>query len=1090
MSCGFIVRNLAKNRIASQPPKTVGLDFFVARTRSPSHTAMVLPAAKSLVRRAMLLLCILPVLAVASGRGNQDYVIKVWGPDDGLTEDSVTDVAQTPEGYLWIGTLFGSVLRFDGTRFVSYNSANTPQFSLKWGVPRLMVDGEGTLWISMYDGGLTAWNPSGFHAMSATNRPDDLLWSSPGKIIFVNSGTNLLFGQKTSGQWTWQMSTPPRVSPQPQFCADASGKVWYLRADGRIGTWDGSQSEVGDYNNQPIKVLAADGQGRIWTGTSQTLAVWQGHRFEVMTPTNGEAALNVKRIIPAGESNLWVEANGRMRCCVGRQWLAESDGWNQEMGRRNSLRFVTGDRDGGFWSSAGDLGLIHVAANGDFSQLTTRDGLPSNTIHFIYEDRDGNIWTGYDRGELVQLRRRMFRDIGKDEGLSDSLVNTVCEDTNGALWIGTHSGAVFCYANGACTNVSLPEMARAQESCVASDNSGRIWIGAQGVGLLKLENGQVESIASEKLLGGYPRLLLPTHDGRLWVGTLFSINCAADGNVTLEYSSPAVGGHPTALAEAADGTIWAGTLDGSLLRWDGKQFISMMPPEKNSLGRIWALWPAPDGSLWAGTEEGGLLHWSAGKFFRYTTKDGLPSSSIEEVLGDAQGNLWLGTRAGIARIPAHAFIRAEGGSFHDLPVSIYGLPDGLLTIGSAIIYQPNCWNGHDGTLYFAMANSIAAVDPGSVRLNSSAPNVTLERMLADDKEVFPTSGGAILTASGTDGNESAPPAINIGPGRGDLEFDYTGLSFRSPSRIRFKYKLDGLENSWNDAGMERKAIYRHVPPGRYVFRVMAGNSDSVWSGEGALLAVAVAPFFYQTIWFRGGIAVLAVVMLSCAAAIAMRRRMRLRVEQLERQHELERERSRIAQDLHDDLGAGLTEIGLLGGMLQDTPEASPRKQEALDRIVQRCHDLVTGLDEIVWAVNPRNDSVKSLGSYLCRYAQRFLEPAMRCRLEMFTADRDYPLNSEERHHLFLAFKEALTNVAKHSHATEVRIKISIENSELIVQVEDDGHGLPEAVEPGGNGLVNLRQRMYHIGGQCDIASRAPGGVSVRLSLPLKNNDNE
>ena len=1052
---------------------------------------MVHPTAKCLIRR-MLLLCIVPVLAASNARSSQDYIIKVWGPDDGLTEDSVTDVAQTPEGYLWIGTLFGSVLRFDGTRFVSYNSANTPQFSLKWGVPRLMVDHEGTLWISMYDGGLTAWDSGGFHAMSATNRPDDLLWSSPGKIIFVNGGTNLLFGQKANGQWSWQMTTPPRVSPQPQFCADADGKVWYLRADGRIGTWDGSQGGTGDYNNQPIKALAADGLGRIWIGTSQTLVLWQPltHRFEVMTPTNGEGVLNVKRIIPAGESNLWVEANGRMRRCCGQQWLAESDGWNREMGRRNSLRFLTGDRDGGFWSSAGDLGLIHVAANGDFSQLTTHDGLPSNTVHFIYEDRDGNIWTGYDRGELVQLRRRLFRGIGKDEGLSDSLINTVCEDTNGALWIGTHSGAVFCYVNGACTNVLLPEMTRAQESCVASDNGGRIWIGAQGVGLLKLENGQVATIASEKQLGGYPRLLLPAHDGRLWVGTLFSINSVTDGNVTLEYSSPAVGGHPTALAEAADGTIWAGTLDGSLLRWDGKQFVTLEPPEKNLLGRIWALWPAPDGSLWAGTEEGGLLHWANGKFFRYTTKDGLPSSSIEEVLGDAQGNLWLGTRAGIARIPSHAFASAESGDAHELPVSIYGLPDGLLTIGSAIIYQPNCWLGRDGTLFFAMANSIAAVDPYSVHLNPAAPNVTLERMLADEKEVFPGSGGAILTASGIDGNESAPPDIRVGPGRGDLEFDYTGISFRSPSRIRFKYKLDGLENSWNDAGMERKAIYRHVPPGRYVFRVMAGNSDSVWSGEGALLAVAVAPFFYQTLWFRGGVIVLVVMILSWAAAIAMRGRMRRRMEQLERQHDLERERSRIAQDLHDDLGAGLTEIGLLGGMLQETPEIPAGKREGLDRIVQRCHDMVTGLDEIVWAVNPRNDSVKSLGSYLCRYAQRFLEPVMRCRLEMFTSDRDYPLNSEQRHNLFLAFKEALTNVAKHSHATEVRVKISVENSRLLVEVEDDGRGLPVTIEPGGNGLVNLRHRMNKIGGQCEIANRPSGGVLVRLSLSLKNADSE
>ncbi len=475
-------------------------------------------AVKSVISRLVLLVGILLFFPAAGDHAaaSQNYVIKVWGPDDGLTEDSVTDVAQTPEGYLWVGTLFGSVLRFDGTRFVSYNSANTPQFSLKWGVPRLMADHAGTLWISMYDGGLTTWDSSGFHLIfTSTNRPDDLLWSAPGKVTFVYAGTGLLSGLATNGQWTWQMAAPPGALPQPQFCADAGGNIWYLRTNNQVGIWDGSTAQIAGFGDEPIKVLTADGQGRIWIGTSNTLAVWQTNHFEVMTPTNGEAILNVKRIIPADGSNLWVEANGRMRCCVGGQWVAESEGWNREMSRRTSLRFLLGDRDGGFWTSAGDLGLIHVAADGEFSQLTTRDGLPSNTIHFAYEDHDGNIWTGYDRGELVQVRRRLFHNIGKDEGLSDSLINTVCEDSHGILWIGTHSGAVVRYENGVCTNLMLPELNRAQESCVAAGADGQLWIGAQGVGLLAYKDGQVRTIATEKQLGGYPRLLLPARDGRL-----------------------------------------------------------------------------------------------------------------------------------------------------------------------------------------------------------------------------------------------------------------------------------------------------------------------------------------------------------------------------------------------------------------------------------------------------------------------------------------------------------------------------------------------------------------------------------------------
>jgi len=1049
----------------------------------------------------MTLLCLtlsLVALGAEEDSAGRYYTVKVWGADDGLTEGSVTDVAQTPEGYLWVGTLFGSVLRFDGTRFVSYNSANTPEFLLKWGVPLLMVDQAGILWISMYDGGMTTWDHQGFRpAFTSTNQPDHLLWSAPGKVIFVYGDGKLRSGHKTGEQWDWETTTLTNAIFQNQCCADTDGRVWYLRGEHEIGIWNGKETKSVPLDSwldgQPIKVLCADPQGHIWLGTDQALAEWQLDHFELMTPTNGETTLNVKRIVPSGSSNLWVEANGRMRRCSGRQWLAESTGWNRELGKLKSLRFLHGDADGGLWSAVGDLGLIHVLENGAFHRLTTREGLPSNTVHWAYQDHDGNTWTGYERGGLVQIRRRLFQSIGKDEGLNDGLINTVCEDAQGRVWIGTHSGEVGCYENGSCTNLTLPRITRTQDSCVTSDAQGRVWIGAQGAGLFEWEAGQMQRIATPAQMQspgqsqGYPRLLLTGRDGRLWVGTLWAIITVTNGESTIVYTTETVGDHPTALTETADGTIWAGTLAGFLLRWDGNQFVKVTPPDQNSLGRIWALWPAPDGSLWAGTEEGGLLHWSNGRFARYTMKDGLPSDSIVQVLGDAAGNLWLGTRAGIARILGAALNRHERGELDELPTSLYGTTDGLLTIGSAIIFQPNCWHGQDGTLFFAMANSVASVNPAEVHVNPVPPSVALEELREDDRQVFPRHVGAILTTAKTSGGEIIQPAaISVGPGRGDLEFRYTGLSLSSPSRVRFKYKLEGLESSWNDAGVERKASYRHVPPGQYVFRVIACNSDGVCSQGGKLLAVTVRPHLYQTAVFRGGVALLTVAGLSFAAAIIMRQRMRRRMEQLKRQNDLERERTRIAQDLHDDLGAGLTEIGLLGGLLQNPERFAARKRESLDRIVQRCHDMVMALDEIVWAVNPRNDSVNSLSNYLCRYAQSFLEPtSIRCRLKMEEAESDRLLNSEQRHNLFLAFVEALTNVVKHSGATEVRIKIALEETEhLVIRIEDDGRGLPPVVAEGSNGLINSRQRMTQIGGQCEIVNRPSGGVVVTLSLPL------
>ena len=290
------------------------------------------------------------------------------------------------------------------------------------------------------------------------------------------------------------------------------------------------------------------------------------------------------------------------------------------------------------------------------------------------------------------------------------------------------SGIVGRYKDGLCTDIVLPSPARPQDSCIAADDRGQLWLGAKGVGLLQFQAGQMRLIATESQLRGYPSLLFPERDGRLWVGTLLSIICVSNTNLSFEYISQTWGGHPTALAEAVDGTIWAGTLNGLLLHWDGKKFVSLEPPDHSSLGRIWALWPATDGSLWAGTENGGLLHWSNGRFYRYTMKNGLPSDSIVQIIGDTLGNLWLGTRAGIARIHLATIARLERGEMTELPVSVYGQPDGLLTIGSAIIFQPNCWRGRDGTLFFAMVNSVAAIQPNHVHINSIAPTVVLEEI--------------------------------------------------------------------------------------------------------------------------------------------------------------------------------------------------------------------------------------------------------------------------------------------------------------------------------------------------------------------------
>jgi signal transduction histidine kinase/ligand-binding sensor domain-containing protein len=1045
-----------------------------------------------------LLVSIARVVAEQSP-GATAYTIKVWGADDGLTEGSVTDVAQTPEGYLWIGTLFGSVLRFDGVRFTSFSSANTPEFSLKWGVPKLMVDQEGTLWISTYDGGMTTWDRNGFRAVfTSTNTPNRLLWSAQGRVIFSYAGGGLLCGQRQGQHWAWTNATLPGALLQNQQCADAQGRIWYLRTNGALGIWAAGTNKSLTLNSElpgeRFTVLAADLRRRIWVGTDQALATTDGDHFELMTPANGESVLKVKRIVPSA-GGVWVEANGKMRRWAAGKWDGESQAWEREMGELPVLRFAHGDGEGGLWAGVGDLGLIHVSEDGAFQRLTTRDGLPSNRVQFAYQDHDGNTWTGYERGGLVRVRRRLFQPVGNSDGLNENLINTVCEDAEGGVWMGTHVGTVARCKDGECVDVPLPVSARAQDSMATADSKGRVWIGSQGAGLMMWETGQVKRVASPAELQGYARLMWPARDGRLWLGTLLSVFSVEEGKLNRVYTAQTTGDHPTGLAETTDGALWIGTLSGMLLHRVEKEFVRIEPPGRESLGRIWALWPDADGGLWAGTSEGGLLHWHDKKFARFTTKEGLPSDSIEQVLGDENGGMWLGTRSGIGRVARSELALVEKGELAQVHASLYGPSDGLLTTGSAIMFQPNCWRGAQGRLFFAMANSVVSVDPREARVNLVPPTPVLESVKADEKIVWPARGGDVSThdqpePEDAEANLAETPVLTVGPGRGDLEFRFTGLSLGSPSLVRFKYKLEGSEKQWNQGGEQRTAAYRHVPPGKHVFRLMARNSDGIWSDEKSLMTVIVQPFFYQTAWFQIGAVVASLGVLSLVAGTTMRRRMKRRLEALRREHELERERARIAQDLHDDLGAGLTEISLLGGMLQRPGGLSGGSDLALPRIVQRCRDLVTALDEIVWAINPRHDSANSLTSYLCRYAEEFLQPtAIRCRFEVREAQPDRPLDSEQRHHLFLAFKEVLANVARHSNANEVCIRISIdEEQNLLIAIEDDGKGLPQSAAAKGDGLANLRKRMGDLGGACEIGMREHGGVTVQLCIPLPVRD--
>jgi signal transduction histidine kinase len=328
--------------------------------------------------------------------------------------------------------------------------------------------------------------------------------------------------------------------------------------------------------------------------------------------------------------------------------------------------------------------------------------------------------------------------------------------------------------------------------------------------------------------------------------------------------------------------------------------------------------------------------------------------------------------------------------------------------------------------------------------------------------------------------------LSVPPGSGQVELRYTALSFCAPQRVRFRYRLEKVDAGWVEAGVRRSAYYSHLAPGSYRFQVVACNNDGVWNTAGAAAVLEVLPHFWQTWWFAPSCWLGGVCLVGTGVITTLRRRHRVRVETLERARLLERERGRIARDLHDDLGSGLTDIGTTSALGQHPSVPLEEAREYFREISQQSNDMVMALDEIVWAVNPKNDDLGSLATYFSQFAEHFVRlTPLRCRFEIPEKLPRLPLNAEQRHSLFLAFKEALQNAVKHAAATSLRVSITVESGELTVILEDDGCGFGTgAPKAGADGLRNMRERMEQLRGRCEIVSAPGHGTRVIFRVPV------
>jgi len=584
--------------------------------------------------------------------------------------------------------------------------------------------------------------------------------------------------------------------------------------------------------------------------------------------------------------------------------------------------------------------------------------------------------------------------------------------------------------------------------------------------------------------------LQATPSGELWIATTVETLQRWRGGKLESFALPHGCGAVRAFELDSSGALWAGTASGQLLRimddvLSTERLASSGLPEAIRCLRL-----TPDGSLWIGYGGGGLGRLKNGKFAQFRTTDGLVDDYISMVLEDTHRRLWLAGNRGIFYVRQEEFdLAAEG---QQLRCVTFGREEGLPALETSWDFWPSGVRTTDGRLCIPARTGLAVINAEKLERDLAPPRVLLESVSVDGREV------AAYDASSMPQRQSQPQVslrdtlarLRLGPEHEQVSFTFTATGCGTPHSVGFKYQLEGLDKDWVDAGTRRVAYYTHIPPGDYRFHVIACNRDGVWNENGAALALTAEPHFWETIWFRGAVAAVACGLLASGVVLVTRRRYHEKLERLERQRLLERERARIAQDLHDDLGAGLAEISLSSALSQDPGLSIDETREHVSEIGVRAREMVTSLDEIVWAVNPRHDTLSSLASYFCQFAQHFLKNGgIRCQLEVPKTLPEAHLNAEQRHSLFLAFKEALLNTVKHSGATELRLTIHAEDKGLVILVTDNGRGFKPDAEGrnNGDGLSNMRRRLEQLDGKCEIVSKPGSGTKVRFRVPLALN---
>jgi len=969
----------------------------------------------------------------------QEFGFDVWTTANGLPQNTVTGLAQAPDGYLWLST-FDGLARFDGVRFKIFNTGNTKGI-VNNRFTHVYIDRENTLFGTTDNGIVTVYRNGAFGSFeqpresSAAISPALLKSDAAGNAVIETDTGDYYF---ENGQFVPIPGQNAKGRIATYF--GRSGAKWVFEPDRVSREKDG---QVISYRIEltPLELTASlglrpyeDKQGALWISRFQPR--------EFVRFKDGAVSVFNADDIPDWNGNLTTtakeEADGSIYFFLGvgyparpAQYLRFKDGRFSVYQFPETVNSTDGivDREGNFWLST-STGLRRIRKQ-FITNLTVKDGLNGNEVYPICDTDRGGVLIGSSKG-LNLLADGKTTDLGLKYGAESGglplVTSGLVSDSENGFWVG-FAGGFRRYEDG---NPKISGKVEGSATDFTFDNDGNLWI-ATGGGLLKLKDG-VET------------------------GRFTTADGLPDNNVVLTHAD-------------RNGRLWAGTFDGIALLV-GDRFNDFKNVTESPKGYVRAIHEDGDGNLWFGTYGNGLYRYKDGRFFNYRVEHGLYNNGVFAMLEDGRGNFWMSSNRGIHRVGIQELNDFADGKIPKLNSISYDDKDGMLNAECNGGRLPAAIKRKDGKLWFATMGGVAIVDPDAEQVNPNPPPVVIEEVSIDRKPAQIRDG-----------------RIELAPGQSNVAIEYTGLSLVRSEQVKFRYKLEGLESDWIEAGTKRSVDYSYLPAGTYTFRVIAANANGIWNNEGAAMKIVVRPYFYQSWWFIG-LSAFALTILGWRVYHSRVSRLRAAADAralFSRQliESQEAERKRIASDLHDGLGQNLVVIKNRAVLATNKGDDREGVAAELASISESASLALEEVREITNNLRPqlldRLGLTKAIRSMLKK-----VSGLVEMRSDIDSIDGLFDENDEIC--IYRIVQEAVNNIVKHSNASNAQVVIRRGPNDVFVEIGDNGQGFdPQRQDPDRRniGLVGLRERAHLLNASLTIDSKKAAGTRVAMTIPLE-----